>query len=421
MTSPDYKQILLGAYDVAVAVSRPENGMTPYIPAKPKGKTYIIGAGKAAARMAQVFEELWDHDMEGMVITRYGHKLPTKIIRVIEAAHPVPDQAGMDGAKDMLAFLEQTTADDLVVCLLSGGGSALLTCPADGIDFADIQTLNKQLLACGAGIHEINTVRKHLNQAFGGKLAKAAAPARLVTLSISDVAGDDPSTIASGPTVGDPTTLEDARAILKKYDIQTTQAIVDYLNDPAHETPKPDDPVFANTEYHLIATPQKALEAAAAYIQERGFTPYILSSEIEGDTNEAAGFHVALVKQVLRHNQPVKRPCALISGGETTVKLTGTGDGGPNTQLMLASALLLNRADGVYALSCDTDGIDGNKDNAGATIDSTTMKRAEAAGLNAKALLTNNDSYAFFDALADRVAPGPTHTNVNDFRIFLIL
>ncbi len=417
------KDILLGAFDIVVRESIPEHCLPPFIPAPPKGKTYVIGAGKAAAKMAQVFEQHWpaDNAFEGMVITRYGHSVPTDTIRVLEAAHPVPDQAGMDGAKEMLGFLEQTTEDDLVICLLSGGGSALLTCPVEGIAFEDIQSLNKQLLACGARISEINTVRKHLNQAFGGKLAQAAAPAKLITLAISDVAGDDPSTIASGPTVGDPTTLEDARAILQKHDITASPKITAHLNNPANETPKPDDALFANTEYKLIATPQKALEAAAAYVQEQGFTPFILSSEVEGDTNEAAGFHAALVKQILRHGQPVARPCALLSGGETTVKLTGKGNGGPNTQFMLASALLLDGVEGVYGLSCDTDGIDGNVENAGAIIGPDTLDRAVRAGLNAKALLADNDSFAFFEALGDNVAPGPTHTNVNDFRIFLIV
>lgn len=420
MSQLSYKDILLGAFDAAVATAMPENCLPPFIPAKPKGKTYVIGAGKAAAKMAQVFEEHWEHDLEGMVITRYGHSVPTKTIRVLEASHPVPDEAGQKAAKELLSFLEKAGEDDLVICLLSGGGSALLTCPAEGIAFEDIQSLSKQLLACGAAIHEINTVRKHLNQAFGGKLALAAAPARMITLAISDVAGDDPSTIASGPTVGDPTTLEEARAVIAKYGLSASPAIAAHLDNPAHETPKPGDAVFNHSEYHLIATPQKALEAAAAYVADHGFTPFILSSEIEGDTNDAAGFHTALVKQIMRHGQPAERPCALLSGGETTVKITGDGQGGPNAQFMLASALMLDGLDGVYGLSCDTDGIDGNCENAGAVIDPTTLARAHVSALNAKAFLANNNSFGFFEVLGDRVAPGPTHTNVNDLRIFLI-
>ncbi len=421
-----YKEILLGAFDAGVKTAVPEACLAPYLPEKPLGKTYVIGAGKAAAKMAQVFETLWeealgDIALEGLVITRYGHNVPTKHITVREAAHPVPDEAGMKAAEEMLAFLDPVTADDLVVCLLSGGGSSLLTCPANGLDFGSIQALNKALLACGANIHEINTVRKHLNRAFGGKLAQAAMPAKLITLAISDVAGDDPSTIASGPTVGDPTTLADAQAVIEKYGLEVDTAILSHLNDPANETPKTDDALFEKTAYHLIATPQKTLETAAQYLEAQGFTPFILSSEIEGDTNESAGFHTAIVKQILRHAQPFKRPCALLSGGETTVKITGNGKGGPNTQFMLASALALDGVDGVYALSCDTDGIDGNVENAGAFIAPTTLRRAKDQQLNAKSFLKNNDSYSFFYTLGDHIAPGPTYTNVNDLRIFLLV
>lgn len=420
MADTQYTQLLLDTYHAAIKVAMPDDCVAANLPDKPAGKTYVIGAGKAAARMAQVFEEHWPHEYEGIVITRYGYNLPTKKIKVIEAAHPVPDEAGQKGAMDMLDFLKDTKEEDLVICLLSGGGSSLLTCPVEGVDFASIQDLNKQLLKCGASIHEINTVRKHLNRLFGGKLALAAAPAKLITLSISDVAGDDPSTIASGPTVADPTTLEDAKNILQKYNISPAAKIQECLNDPQNETPKADHPVFQNCEYKIIAAPQKSMEAAAEHLNNNGFTPYILSSEIEGDTNEVAAMHVAMVKQIKNYGQPFKTPCAIISGGETTVKVTGNGQGGPNTQMMLASVMLLSGMKDVYALSCDTDGVDGNVDNAGAVISPDTLQKAKESGLSPKQYLENNDSYNFFKQLGTQVEIPPTHTNVNDIRVFLI-
>lgn len=417
-----YKDILMNAYETAYQAAVPKNCLPPFIPQeKPKGTTYVIGAGKAAAEMAAVFEAHYDYPFKGLVVTRYEHSVPTKIIKVLEASHPVPDQAGQAAAKEMLDFVQQAGPDDHVICLLSGGGSALLTCPVDDVTFDDMQDLSKQLLACGASIHEINCVRKHLNQAFGGKMAKAVYPAALTTLAISDVAGDDVSTIASGPTVGDPTTLGMCLDIFKKYDLNVPQDILDYLGDPAHETPKPDDQVFDRNSYHLIATPQKSLEVAGVYLKNQGFEPLILSSMIEGDTDQVAGFHTSIVKQILDYGQPIKRPCAVISGGETTVQIRGNGTGGPNTQFMLSSAIELDGIEGVYALACDTDGIDGAQDNAGAYIDSTTLKRAEKAGMSAKACLANNDSELFFQTVGDIITPGPTYTNVNDFRVFLLV
>lgn len=421
MTNNSYEEILLGGFDAAVQSAVPQNCMAPFMPDKPAGNIYVIGAGKASAKMAQVFEKLCPYDFEGMVVTRYGHAVETQKIKVYEAAHPVPDEAGAEATLDMLRFLEKTTQDDLVVCLLSGGGSALLTCPIEGLSLSDVQRLTKDLLYSGATIREINTVRKHINQAFGGKLAKAAMPAKLVTLSISDVAGDDPSIIASGPTVGDPSTLKDALSILEKYNIEISDAMRLHLHDEKNETLKPDNAIFNKTEYHLIATPQKSLEVAADYLRDKGYEPYIISSEVEGDTNDAAKDHVSLIQKIIETGHPVKRPCAVLSGGETTVKVTGNGEGGPNTQFMLSSAILLNGLDGVYGLSCDTDGIDGSQNNAGAIINPKTLNLAKEKGLNPEEFLLNNDSYGFFDALDNRVAPGPTHTNVNDFRLFLIL
>lgn len=417
----NYKDILLTAYRVAYEAAVPKNCLPPFVPHdEPKGKTYVIGAGKAAAEMAAVFEKHYKHPFSGMVVTRYGHSVPTETIQVLEASHPVPDEAGQDAAKQILSYVEQAGEGDIVICLLSGGGSSLLTCPVSEIPFDDIQSLNKQLLACGASIHEINTVRKHLNQAFGGKLAQKTAPAKLITLSISDVAGDDVSTIASGPTVGDPTTLKDCIDVIAKYGLDVSDDITSYLKTPAHETPKPNDDVFKNNEYHLIATPQRSLELASSYLKEQGFEPLILSSMIEGDTDQAAGLHTAIVKQILAYDQPLKRPCAILSGGETTVMIKGTGTGGPNTQFMLSAAIGLEGIDNVYALACDTDGIDGAQDNAGAYIDSTTLVRARDCGVSAKECLANNDSELFFSTVNGLITPGPTYTNVNDFRVFLL-
>lgn len=416
----DYKALLLGTYDAAIKAAMPDFCLPQHLPEKPKGKTYVIGAGKAAAKMAQIFEEHWTHKYEGMVITRYGHKLPTKKIRVLEAAHPVPDQAGCDGALEMLEFLKDTTKDDLVICLLSGGGSSLMTCPVEGLAFEDLRDTNKQLLKCGASIHEINTVRKHLNRTFGGKLALAASPAKLITLSISDVVGDDPSTIASGPTVPDNTTLEDAKNILQKYKLTTTESVLNALNDPENETLKTAHDVFKNCDYKIIAAPQLSIEAAATYLENNGFAAHILSSEIEGDTNEVAAFHVAIAKQVRSYGQPFQAPCAIISGGETTVKVSGNGKGGPNTQLMLASAILLEGDTDIYALSCDTDGVDGNVDNAGAFMTPATLSKAKELGLEPKIFLEDNNSYEFFKKIGGNIQIPPTHTNVNDLRLFLI-
>ncbi len=416
----DTKSLLLKGYDAAVQAALPDNTLPALLPEPPKGKTYVIGAGKAAAKMAMLFEQHYKGAFEGMVITRKGQALPAEKIKIFEAAHPVPDENGPRAAREILEFARKATQDDLVICLLSGGGSALLSLPLDHIAFETYQSLNKQLLGCGAPIQHINAVRKHLTQCFGGQIALAAAPAKIITLSISDVAGDDPSVIASGPTVGDPSTQSDALDVIRQYDLKTDESVIETLQNKDYETPKPDDPVFKNSEYVLIATPQKSLEAGAAALEKEGIQTHILTSELEGDTNEAAAFHCAIIKQILQYGEPFNAPCALISGGETTVKLSGNGQGGPNTQMMLQTAILLENNPHVSALACDTDGIDGIMDNAGAYIDSSTLTRAMKNGLDPKACLENNDSYNFFEPLGDLIVPGPTHTNVNDFRVFLI-
>ena len=419
-TAKFYRTLMLQAFETAVRAARPETCLPPHLPDPPRGKTYVIGAGKAAAKMAQVFEKHWPADYEGMVITRYGHEVSTKKIQVLQASHPVPDTAGMHATHKIIDFIKPAGADDLVIFLLSGGGSALMSCPEKGIDFKSLQNLNTSLLNSGAPIAAINTLRKHLNSAFGGKLAKIAAPARCVTLAISDVTGDDPSVIASGPTVGDPTSLQDCLDLIQQYDLPDTTGIIDFLQNPDHETPKPQDDVFNRCSYSLIATPQTALQAAANYLQENGIRPYILSDSIEGDTNAAARFHSDIVQYSAKYAGAFSRPCTVLSGGETTVKITGTGHGGPNTQFMLQTAISLNGAKDIYALACDTDGIDGNRDVAGAFIDPSTLSRGAEMGLDAAALLADNNSFAFFDALGDCIIPGPTQTNVNDFRLFLL-
>lgn len=421
MQEDEIKALLRNCYEAAVQSVMPEQSMAAFLPEPPKGHTYVIGAGKAAAKMAQIFEELWNTSYSGVVVTRHGQKLPTKKIKVLEAAHPVPDENSASAAQEILDSLKSVTADDLVICLLSGGGSSLLTCPQDVIKFNDLQSLNKALLHSGADIYEMNIVRKHVNKCFGGKLAAAAMPARLVTLSISDVVGDDPATIASGPTYADPSTLADAVAVLNKYEIEVAPSILKHLQNPENETVKPNDPIFDQCDYRLIATPRKLIETAKKYLEKQGFDSYILSDSLTGDTNEAAAFHAALAKQVSEHKHPFKTPCVLISGGETTVKMTGQGEGGPNSQFILASALALGGVDTIYALACDTDGVDGSKDVAGAILTPETLARAHDLGLNPKTMLEDNDSYHFFKALDDLVITGPTHTNVNDLRLFLIL
>ena len=412
--------LLLESFDAVLEESVPQSCLPKFLPKVHDGKTYVIGAGKAGAKMAQVFENHYMGEFEGMVITRYGFVAPTERLEVVEASHPNPDETGRIATQRILDIAHNAQEGDLVICLLSGGGSSLMSCPHEEIDFSEYQSLNDQLLKCGASIHEINCLRKHLNQAFGGKLARAAYPAKIITLSISDVAGDDPSTIASGPTVGDPTSLDDAKAVIEKYDLDAGETIIQFLNNAENETPYPEDKVFERSEYRLIATPEKSLQAASAFFQKKGLTPYILSTELEGDTNECAFFHAALVKRIIAMDEPFKKPCVLISGGETTVQVKGTGEGGPNTQFILKLALELGADAGLYALACDTDGIDGCMDNAGALITPDTLARAKAVQVSAKQSLDNNDSYNFFKALDDLIIPGPTHTNVNDYRAIII-
>ncbi|MCG5238271.1 glycerate kinase [Azospirillum doebereinerae] len=390
------------------------------LPEPPKGRTVVIGAGKAAAAMAKTVEDHWPGPLTGLVVTRYDHELPTERIEVVQASHPVPDAAGQDAAKRILEMVQGLTADDLVLCLISGGGSALLALPAPSVSLDDKRAVAKALLKSGADIAEMNCVRKHLSAIKGGRLAAAAHPARVVSLLVSDVPGDDPSVIASGPTVPDPTSFADARAILAKYGIAPPPSVAAHLERADDETPKPGDPRLAGAVTTIIATPQDALDAAAAVARDRGFTPVVLGDAIEGEARDVAKVHAGIARQIARRNQPVPAPAVILSGGETTVTVRGNGRGGRNVEFLLALAVALDGHPGIFAAAFDTDGIDGTEDNAGALLRPDTLARAAALGLDAKAYLADNDGYSFFKALGDLVVTGPTRTNVNDFRVIVV-
>jgi glycerate 2-kinase len=416
----DPRRLLRDMFDAAIARAMPERCVPGYLPQPPRGRTIVVGAGKAAATMAKAVEEHWAGQLSGLVVTRYGHHAPCKRIEVVEAAHPVPDLAGREAAERILHMVQGLGEDDLVLCLISGGGSALLALPAPGLTLQDKQAINRALLKSGANITEMNCVRKHLSAIKGGRLAAACYPARVVTLTISDVPGDDPAVIASGPTVPDRTTFADALAVLEKYRITEPLPVVAHLRAARDETPKPGDPRLARCEIHLIAAPQASLEAAAELARAAGVTPVILGDSLEGEAREVALVHAGIARQVLRHGQPGKAPCVLLSGGETTVTVRGRGRGGRNAEFLLALAVALDGEPDVYALAGDTDGVDGTEDNAGALLAPDSLSRAGGAGVDAKARLADNDGYGFFDAIGDLVKTGPTLTNVNDFRAILV-
>ena len=416
--------LLRGLLDEALAAVAVERRLVAHLPQPPKGRTVVIGAGKAAAAMALVVEVNWPGPLSGLVVTRYGH-VPEGMrasgrIEIIEASHPLPDEQGEAAARRILDLAGALGPDDLLLCLISGGGSALLTLPAQGLTLADKRAVTGSLLACGASISEINCVRKHLSAIKGGRLAAAAAPARVVTLLVSDVPGDDPSVIASGPTLADPTTHDEAMAVLSKYHVKPPLSVALHLMRHHSETPKPGDPALAGSEAVVIATAQDALEAAAARARALGLNPLIVSDCLEGEAREVAKVHAGIVRQVLRHGQPTAAPCVILSGGETTVTVRGQGRGGRNSEFGLALALALEGAAGVWAIACDTDGIDGAGEDAGVLVFPDTLSRAAALGLDAKAHLADNDSGGFFDRLGDLVRTGPTLTNVNDFRAILV-
>ena len=421
----DPRKLLRHLFEAALAAADPAKVVPPHLPSLPKGRTLVVGAGKAAAAMAAAVEAHWAGPLSGLVVTRYGHGLPCTRIEVVEAGHPVPDAAGSRAAQHILELVRGLTVDDLVLCLISGGGSALLTLPAPGLSLEDKRTVTRALLTSGATISEMNCLRKHLSAIKGGRLAASAAPAHVVSLAISDVPGDDPAVIASGPTVADPTTFADARAILAKYGIEPPAAVSAHLAAARDETPKPGDPRLAHAEYRLIATPQGALEAAAAAARAAGITPVILGDSIEGEAKDVALVHAAIARQAAEGRLVVGEcalalPLVLLSGGETTVTVRGRGRGGRNAEFLLALAVACDGAAGIHAIACDTDGIDGTEDNAGAISGSDTFTRASQANVNLKAKLAENDAYSAFAALGDLVVTGPTRTNVNDFRAILI-
>lgn len=419
----DPAALLQTMFAAARNAADPAHCVAPHLPPVPKGRTVVVGAGKAAASMARAVELAWpaDASLEGLVVTRYGHDVPCDRITVVEASHPVPDSAGEKAAALILQKVKGLGPDDLVLCLISGGGSALLSLPADGLTLADKQAVNRALLSCGANIAEMNCLRKHLSAIKGGRLAAAAAPAPMVSLLISDVPGDDPAVIASGPTVPDPTTFADAQAVIEKYGIDLPANVKKHLDRARDESPKPGDRAFANTKTVMIATPQMALEAAAKVAREAGITPVILGDAIEGEAREVAQVMAGIARQVRRHGQPARTPCVLLSGGETTVTIRGKGRGGRNAEFLTALAVALDGADGIYALAADTDGIDGSEDNAGAWLSPDSIGRAAMKGIDVKACLANNDGYSFFQAAGSLVVTGPTLTNVNDFRAILVL
>ena len=410
------KALLRAMFNAAVAAAQPSQTIAQHLPKLPKGRTIVIGAGKASAAMAQAFERAWKKPVEGLVVTRYGYGVPTKHIEIEEAAHPVPDAAGREAAQRIFKLVQGLSNDDLVIALISGGGSSLLALPADGITLDDKRAVNAALLKSGAPISEMNIVRKHLSAIKGGRLAAAAYPARVETLVISDVPGDDVSAVASGPTVPDPSTFAEARAIVAKYGIEVPASVSRHLTEAKSETPKR----LTNSQATLIASPQKSLLAAARVARDAGYKPLVLGDSIEGEAREVASMHAGIALQATRFGQPIKPPCAIISGGETTVTLRGNGVGGRNVEFLLALALKLNGAKAIHAMAADTDGVDGGAEVAGAFISPSTRARARKLGIDPWTELANNNGHGFFERLGDQLIPGPTLTNVNDLRVILI-
>ncbi|HRL22999.1 MAG TPA: glycerate kinase [Alcaligenes sp.] len=416
------QDLLHKMFQAAVNAAQPEHCIPPYLPPPPKGRTIVIGAGKASAAMAQALEQHWAHGpVSGVVVTRYGYSVPCEHIKILEAAHPVPDQAGEQAAQDILRTVSGLNEDDLVICLISGGGSSLLPLAAEGITLADKQAINKALLKSGASIGEMNCVRRHLSAIKGGRLAAACAPARVLNLLISDVPGDKPMDIASGPTVADPSTCEQALEIIDRYGIDIPPAARTLLQTGAGETIKPDDPRLARVTTHLVATPQLALLAAARVAEAAGVRPVLLGDSIEGEARDVGKVMAGIALSTARHGQPAHAPCVLLSGGETTVTLHGQGRGGRNVEFLLSAALALDGAPGIYGLAGDTDGVDGQEEIAGAFCSPDTLERAWSKGIHPRESLDNNDGHGFFEALDDSLVTGPTLTNVNDFRAILVV
>lgn len=413
------RQFLTGLFDAAVQAADPHRALAAYMPKPPKGRTIVIGAGKGSAQLAAAFENLWQGPLEGVVVTRYGFGCPTRRIKVLEASHPVPDAAGLAASRVLFDTVKNLTEDDLVVALISGGGSALLPMPADGLSLQDEVDLNKALLASGAPIAVMNAIRKQISFIKGGRLALACHPARVVSLIVSDIPGDEPADVASGPTVPSTVNRADARALVDAWRIQLPTRIAEFLKSDANLPPSPDDPRFAPQEVKVIASARQSLEAAARYAEAAGIQAVILSDSIEGEARDVGAVHAALVREVATRNRPFKKPVVILSGGETTVTLNGKGRGGRNGEFLLSLAIA---AEGMSfaALAADTDGIDGSENNAGAFATGATATRLRAGSLNPRILLAANDSYSAFEALGDLFVPGPTGTNVNDLRAILL-
>src|SRR5579863_4109113 len=415
------RALLRRMFEAAIGAAQPALCVPPHLPQPPRGRLVVIGAGKASAAMARAVEDNWAGELSGLVVTRYGYKVPCRRIEIVEAAHPVPDAAGLAAAERILRMVQNLGPQDLVLCLISGGASALLVLPLPGLTLDDKQAVNRALLKSGATIREINCVRRHLSAIKGGRLGAACHPARIITLLISDVPGDDPVDIGSGPTVADPTTCADALAILRRHAISVPPNVLQLLESARGESPKPGDVRLAGARTRIIAAPQMALEAAAAVARAAGIAPMILGDSIEGEARDVGKVMAGIARQVANHGQPCAPPCVLLSGGETTVTVRGAGRGGRNVEFLLALAIALDGLPGAYAIAGDTDGVDGTEDVAGAIVTPDTLARAHGLGLNPRLSLASNDGHGFFESLGDAVVTGPTLTNVNDFRAILIL
>ena len=416
----DPKPFLTSVFAAAVAAADPEKTIRAHLPAKPKGRTIVVGAGKGAAQMAAAFEKAWDGLLQGVVVTRYGYGAPTTRIEVIEAAHPVPDGNGLKASRRLLETVSGLSADDLVVALVCGGGSALLPAPAPGLTLADEIAVNEALLASGAPISAMNAVRKHVSTIKGGRLAAAAWPAKVVSLIVSDIPGDIPALVASGPTVPDEAGRAEALAAIADHGIKLPNAVMAHIETPAADAPKPTDERFARNEVHLIASAAVSLEAAAAEAGRQGIEAVILSDAIEGEAREVGSVHAAIAREVAARDRPFRKPVLILSGGETTVTLRAKGKGGRNSEFLLSFAIGIYGVEVIDALAADTDGIDGSQDNAGAFCDGASVSRMRAAGVDAKAMLAANNAWTAFNAVGDLFVPGPTGTNVNDLRAILV-
>lgn len=421
MTQIDPRALLQRMFAACIEAAQPERCIPPHLPTAPKGRLVVIGAGKASAAMAAAVERHWPGPLSGLVVTRYGYAVPCRQIEIVEAAHPVPDEAGLAAARRIMATVQGLSADDTVLCLISGGGSALLPLPIEGLTLEDKQAVNRALLTSGATISEMNCVRRHLSAIKGGRLAAACHPAQVVTLLISDVPGDDPCDIASGPTVGDPTSCADALAIVRRYGIDLPAPVREVLESGRGESVKPDDPRLANSEVRMVATPQMALEAAAEVARTAGVRPHILGNGIEGEARDVGKVMAGMARQVADYGQPFAAPCVMLSGGETTVTVRGKGRGGRNVEFLLSLGVALQGHGRIHALAGDTDGVDGLEEIAGAVLAPDTLARAWSLGINPADALADNDGHGFFGVLGDSIVTGPTLTNVNDFRAVLVL